>query len=56
MGDFAVGQCVTFLDGSMPNHVGLILEVKEIMTLLTAEVLWDDGAITICDVTSLRIL
>jgi len=56
MGDFATGQCVTFIDGSMPNHIGLILEVKEIMLLLTAEVLWNDGAITICDIESLRLL
>ncbi len=55
MDAYFVGQCVTFADDTCTNlHIGLILEIREMMKLLVAEVLWEDGATTVCIVESLR--
>ena len=55
MDDYYVGQCVTFVDLSEPyEYIGLILEVREIMELQIARVLWADGCTTLCNAESLQ--
>ena len=58
MGDtLSEGQCVTFLETyGTPQYVGVVLRVKEVLHIKVAEVLWNDGSITVTGANSLRAL
>ena len=53
-----IGQCVTFLEthGALSKHVGIIIRKKEVMKIGVAEVLWNDGTVTIIAMNSLKAL